>query len=42
MTKKDYNNLWKQIYEISALEYNYQTNINDIGERLREITSKYE
>ena len=42
MTKKDYNNLWKQIYEISALEYNFQTNINDIGERLREITAKYE
>ena len=42
MTKKDYNNLWKQIYEISTLDYNFQADINDISQKLLEITSKYE
>ena len=42
MTKKDYNNLWKQIYEISTLDYNFQADVNDIADKLREITAKYE
>ena len=42
MTKKDYNNLWKQIYEISTLDYNFNADVNDIADKLREITSKYE
>ena len=42
MTKKDYNNLWKQIYEISTLDYNFQADVNDIVDRLIEITGKYE
>ena len=42
MTKKDYNNLWKQIYEISTLDYNFTADVNDIADKLREITSKYE
>tara|TARA_R100001129_G_scaffold2820_1_gene2864 strand:+ start:1019 stop:3139 length:2121 start_codon:yes stop_codon:yes gene_type:complete len=42
MTKKDFNNLWKQIYEISTLDYNFNADVNDIADKLREITSKYE
>jgi len=42
MTKKDYNNLWKQITEISTLDYNFQADVNDISQKLLEITSKYE
>ena len=42
MTKKDYNNLWKQIYEIATLDYNFKADVNDIVDRLIEITGKYE
>ena len=42
MTKKDYNNLWKQLYEIATLDYNFNADVNDIVDRLREITAKYE
>ena len=42
MTKKAYKNLWKQYTELSTLEYNYMTDINDIEDQLIKITAKYE
>ena len=42
MTKKAYKNLWKQYTELSTLEYNYMTDINDIEDQLIRITAKYE
>ena len=42
MTKKAYKNLWKQYTELSTLEYNYMTNVNDIEDQLIRITAKYE
>ena len=42
MTKKDYNNLYKQFYEITALDYNTNLDINDFNTRLIDIIGKYE
>ena len=42
MTKKDYNNLYKQFYEVSALDYNTNLDINDFNTRLIDIIGKYE
>ena len=42
MTKKDYNNLYKQFYEITALDYNTDLDINDFSTRLIDIIGKYE
>ena len=42
MTKKAYKNLWKQYTELSTLEYNYMTDINDIEDQLIRISAKYE
>ena len=41
MTKKDYN-AWKQINQISALDYNFKADINDFGTKLINIIGKYE
>ena len=42
MTKKDYDNLYKQFYEVSALDYNTNLDINDFNTRLIDIIGKYE
>ena len=42
MTKKDYNNLYKQFYEVTALDYNMNLDINDFSTRLINIIGKYE
>ena len=42
MTKKDYNNLYKQFYAITSLDYNTQLDINDFGTKLMKIIGKYE
>ena len=42
MTKKDYNNLYKQFYEVTALDYNTNLDINDFNTRLIDIIGKYE
>ena len=42
MTKKDYNNLYKQFYEVTALDYNTDLDINDFSTRLIDIIGKYE
>ena len=42
MTKKDYENLWKQINEVSALDYNFDADVNDFADKLFEILGKYE
>ena len=42
MTKKDYQNLWKQINEVSALDYNFDADVNDFADKLFEILGKYE
>ena len=42
MTKKDYENAWKQINQVSALDYNFKADINDFGAKLIDILGKYE
>ena len=42
MTKKDYENAWKQINQISALDYNFKQDINDFGTKLINIIGKYD
>lgn len=42
MTKKDYENAWKQINQISALDYNFKADINDFGTKLINIIGKYD
>ena len=42
MTKKDYNNLYKQFYAVTSLDYNTQLDINDFGTKLMKIIGKYE
>ena len=42
MTKKDYENAWKQINSISALDYNFKADINDFGTKLINIIGRYE
>ena len=42
MTKKDYNKLYKQFYEVTALDYNTNLDINDFNTRLIDIIGKYE
>ena len=42
MTKKDYNNLWKQITEVGAMNYNFKQDINDFSQRFLRIIGKYE
>ena len=42
MTKKDYNNLYKQFYAITSLDYNTQLDINDFGTKLMKIIGKYD
>ena len=42
MTKKDYETLWKQINQISALDYNFKADINDFGAKLINILGKYD
>ena len=42
MTKKDYNNLWKQITEVGAMNYNFKADINDFQKNFLRIIGKYE
>ena len=42
MTKKDYNNLWKQIFEVGAMNYNFKADINDFQKNFLRILGKYE
>ena len=42
MTKKDYDNLYKQFYEVTALDYNTNLDINDFNTKLIDIIGKYE
>ena len=42
MTKKDYENAWKQINQISALDYNFKADINDFSTKLINIIGKYD
>ena len=42
MTKKDYNNLWKQITEVGGMNYNFKQDINDFSQRFLRIIGKYE
>ena len=42
MTKKDYENAWKQINQISALDYNFKADINDFGTKFINIMGRYE
>ena len=42
MTKKDYENLWKQINQVSALDYNFKADVNDFGTKLIDILGKYD
>ena len=42
MTKKDYNNLWKQIFEVGAMNYNFKADINDFQKNFLRIIGKYE
>jgi len=42
MTKKDYNNLWNQITEVGAMNYNFNQDINDFTQRFLRIIGKYE
>ena len=42
MTKKDYNNLWKQITEVGGMNYNFKQDINDFSKRFLRIIGKYE
>jgi len=42
MTKKDYNNLWNQITELGAMNYNFNQDINDFTQRFLRIIGKYE
>ena len=42
MTKKDYENAWKQINSISALDYNFKADINDFGTKFINIMGRYE
>lgn len=41
MTKKAYNNLWKQLTEITAMDYNFKVDENDFTTRLYNIMNKY-
>ena len=42
MSKKDYNNLWKQIFEVGAMNYNFKQDINDFSKNFLRIIGKYE
>ena len=42
MTKKDYENAWKQINSISALDYNFKADINDFATKFINIMGRYE
>ena len=42
MTKKDYENAYKQFYSISALDYNLKADINDFGTKFINIMGRYE
>ena len=42
MTKKEYNNLYKQFNEITALDYNFKADINDFADKFINIMGKYE
>ena len=42
MTKKYYDNLYKQFYEVTALDYNTDLDINDFSTRLINIMGRYE
>lgn len=41
MTKKAYNNLWRQLTEITAMDYNFKVDENDFTTRLYNIMNKY-
>ena len=41
MTKKAYNNLWKQLTEITAMDYNFKVDENDFTTRFYNIMNKY-
>ena len=42
MTKKDYENLWNQITEVGAMNYNFKQDINDFSKNFLRIIGKYE
>ena len=42
MTKKDYGNLWNQITEVGAMNYNFNQDINDFSQKFLRIIGKYE
>jgi len=41
MTKKAYNNLWRQLTEITAMDYNVKVDENDFTTRFYNIINKY-
>lgn len=41
MTKKAYNNLWRQLTEVTAMDYNFTVDENDFTTRLYNIINKY-